>query len=350
MSELSGIDDRLREIQSLLMGAGAGAPPPSTPDPEAQPEIPAAEAELEAAGEPEFQTPAPPLPSGGGYAGAPAAAGGDLPPDLPVTPPPPPFVPSTPAPAYEVPAYEVPAPPPAPAVDPAVSLAERAASIAPGTVPYAATTQTAALPPEPPRQAHELAERSVIEPAEARARTIVAAAEREAARIVADARNEVDELTRQIDELVALRARIINSMPGMPAGPPAPEPPAPAPVGVAAHVPPPPPQLPSTMASWLDHGRFGSTSGTVVLTIGPFPDVVSIERFERALITIDALEEVYLRAYESGRCIFELTMRRPTPLVAEIERVSSVRITIDNETATALAATFVALAHSAGMS
>jgi hypothetical protein len=83
-------------------------------------------------------------------------------------------------------------------------------------------------------------------------------------------------------------------------------------------------------------GRFGSAGGVVTLTVGPFADVSSIELFERTLITVEALDDVYLRAYEAGRAIFELTLHHPTELVGELERLAPGVISIVEETPGAL--------------
>jgi hypothetical protein len=76
----------------------------------------------------------------------------------------------------------------------------------------------------------------------------------------------------------------------------------------------------------------------VTLTVGPFSDISSIELFERTLITVDALDDVYLRAYEAGRAIFELTLHQPTELVAELDRLAPGVISAVEETSTALVA------------
>jgi hypothetical protein len=77
----------------------------------------------------------------------------------------------------------------------------------------------------------------------------------------------------------------------------------------------------------------------VTLTVGPFADISTIELFERTLITVDALDDVYLRAYETGRAIFELTLHHPAELVAELERLAPGVISIVEETPAALVAT-----------
>lgn len=275
MTDFSTIDERLREIQSRLVRVVEGA------HPSAQPET--------------AQTPPP---------GAPA------PPAQPA-----PGVADTPA----YPSQDAGAPPSAPVT----------------------TTESAAAYQQPVQSspyAQQLAERAVIEPAEARANAIIAAAEMEAASMLDEARRQVGELAqqasdlkRQIDELVALRDRLERSITHPSA--------ARQPAGDGA-VP---------VADGIDPSRFGGTPGVVSLVVGPFRDVVSIEDFERSLMSIPALQDVYLRAYESGRAIFELTVATPVALLDEIHRATQFGFQVEEESAAALVITLVeAVVHGGG--
>ena len=169
----------------------------------------------------------------------------------------------------------------------------------------------------------------MIEPAEARASAIITAAEMDAGSMLDEARRQVGELAqqasdlkRQIDELVALRDRLERSITHPGAGR--------QPAGGAVQA-----------ADGIDPSRFGGIPGVVSLVVGPFRDVASIENFERSLTSIPALQDVYLRAYESGRAIFELTVATPVALLDEIHRATQLGFQVEEESAAALVITLV---------
>jgi hypothetical protein len=212
---------------------------------------------------------------------------------------------------------------------------EQAAGLTAGEPPQAAGYQQ---PVQSSPYAQQLAERAVIEPAEARANAIIAAAEMEAVSMLDEARRQVGELAqqasdlkRQIDELVALRDRLERSIthPGV----------ARQQGGAAAPRP----------GDGVDPSRFGGTPGVVSLVVGPFPDVASIEDFNRSLTLIPALQDIYIRAYESGRAIFELTVATPVALLDEIHRATQFGFRVEEESAAALVITLVeAVVHGGG--
>ncbi len=202
---------------------------------------------------------------------------------------------------------------------------QQAAGLTAGEPPQAAGYQQ---PVQSSPYAQQLAERAVIEPAEARANAIIAAAEMEAVSMLDEARRQVGELAqqasdlkRQIDELVALRDRLERSITHP---------------GVARQ-----PAGPGRTPDGIDPTRFGGTPGVVSLVVGPFRDVASVEDFDRSLTSIPALQDVYLRAYESGRAIFELTVGTPVTLLDEIHRATQFGFQVDEESAAALVITLV---------
>lgn len=146
-----------------------------------------------------------------------------------------------------------------------------------------------------------------------RARAIVAEAEAEASRIITDANRDVAHLKRQIEDLIALRDRIERSVRGADSLEAGAEPPRTAP-------------------GWM----FGSEPGTLSLTAGTFADLDELEQFERVLAREGALQDVYLRAWDSGGAVFELTISEPVPLVEELRRVSPIAFTVVHESAAML--------------
>jgi hypothetical protein len=307
MSNFGLIDERLREIQSMLIGSIAEGhtseptpAPRTTPGPRTTPATRTTPAPLS-----RFAQPLPlPLP--------------------------------------------LPPPPAAPAPAPATALAPNA--------PYPQTPSTA-----------DLAERAATAPAEAHARALIAGAELEAARIVSDSRDEVEKLVRQIDELVVLRDRLATSVAeyqrvlaaqAQPAAPAAqPEPSTVPPAGGQALVdalmrlpgagvaPGSPPFAPSAVSAYttaagepsyspssepIAPGSFGSAGGIATLIVGHFDDVGALERYDARLSSLAVVQAIYLRAYDSGRAIFELTLGAPAPLVSELQGLSP--ITISGET------------------
>jgi hypothetical protein len=196
---------------------------------------------------------------------------------------------------------------PEPAPEPGFTEAE-----APGA-PFVA--EPVSIPASAPIPAPEHGERPVdFAAAKERARAIVAQAEADASRIVAEANQEVADLKRQIEDLIALRDRIQRSGRG---GTDPPE---------AAAAPPP------AAPGWV----FGSEPGVLSLTAGTFADLDELERLERALTCDGAVQDVYLRAWDSGRGVFELTISEPLPVVEELRRVSPLAFTVDHESVATL--------------
>ncbi len=274
MTDFSTIDERLREIQSRLVRVVEGAQPPAQPE-TAQP------------------------------------------------------------PASSVPAQPAPG---APGQQPSAYVSQPAAGQQFASAPAAEPPGAYQQPVQSSPYAQQLAERAVIEPAEARANAIIAAAEMEAGSLLEEARRQVAELAqqasglkRQIDELVALRDRLERSITHPSSGRQL--------AGGAA----------VQAADGIDPSRFGGTPGIVSLVVGPFQDVASIEDFERSLTSIPALQDVYLRAYESGRAIFELTVATPVPLLDEIHRSTQFGFQVEEESAATLVITLVeAVVHGGG--
>jgi hypothetical protein len=308
MSNFGLIDERLREIQSMLIGSiSEGQTSEPTPAPRTMP--------------------------------APRTT---------------PAQRTTPAPLSRF-AQPLPLPPPPPAA-PAPAPAIAVATVVAPNAGYPQTPSTV-----------DLAERAAIAPAEAHAHALIASAELEAARIVSDSRAAVEKLVRQIDELVVLRDRLATSVAeyqrvlaaqAQPAAPAAqPEPWTVSPAGSQALAdalmrlpgggvaPGSPPFAPAPVSAYttaagdpgyspssapITPGSFGSAGGITTLIVGHFDDVGALERYDARLSSLAVVQAIYLRAYDSGRAIFELTLGAPAPLVSELQGLSP--ITISGET------------------
>jgi hypothetical protein len=123
----------------------------------------------------------------------------------------------------------------------------------------------------------------------AAARRTIAAAEAEVREVLAGAREQLAEIgvrTREALERV----------------------PAPA----AASVPP-----VAAAGGWAEDHVY---VGTVSVACGPFTSVERLAAFEQALESVDGVGEIYTRSFEASDVLFEVTLARPTVLLAQLKR------------------------------
>jgi hypothetical protein len=232
-----------------------------------------------------------------------------------------------------------------------------AASPAPTTVAPSQDQPESAAVPEPPARAEsntpggrraetrdpladaETRARDILADAEQRAQRIGAEAERlaslrlgeaeseaartrlqadaAAARAVGDADQHVQALKRQVDSLIQVRDELGHTREA--AAPRA----ATVPLGPTEAPVTAPPHEPEGAQQSAEHEGFGLYAGQVSLTIGPFEQIAQLEDAERRLATITGLGDLYLRVYERGRAVYELTLTGSVPLFRELRRVLS---------------------------
>lgn len=165
-----------------------------------------------------------------------------------------------------------------------------------------------------------------VEAAEHRARAILAEADEQAARIRGGAYLKVDEIGRQLEEILRLRSSMTVSLRGILedvgvalarieqgeplAAPgvssPAAQAPAPAPA-----ISPEPSGAPPFAAA--DEQLF---ERRLELDVGPFADFASLSEFERALGSLPRVDDVYVRRFQGERATIELAMAHEQPLLA----------------------------------
>lgn len=186
-----------------------------------------------------------------------------------------------------------------------------------------------------------------VEAAEHRARAILAEADEQAARIRGGAYLKVDEIGRQLEEILRLRSTMTVSLrgiledvgvalariergellaaPGQAAATPTAERTAAAPSS--------PPFAPA------DEQLF---ERKLEIDVGPFADFASLSEFERALAALPRVDDVYVRRFQGERATIELAMAHEQPLLAllrgtlpygfEAERVEpgALRLTLES--------------------
>lgn len=156
---------------------------------------------------------------------------------------------------------------------------------------------------------------AIVETAETRAQALLAQAEEHAARIRGEAHLKVDDIGKQLEEILRLRESMVAMLKG-----------AVHDVGVAvgriergepvlgAAV-----EQPSAGASpsgrALEPGDDAVFASRVELDAGPFGDYATLSAFERSLAALPNVEDVYVRRYVGERAAIELTMAYDQPLL-----------------------------------
>jgi vacuolar-type H+-ATPase subunit H len=162
----------------------------------------------------------------------------------------------------------------------------------------------------------------VVEAAEIKARVVLAEAEEQAARIRGEAHLRIDDIGKQLEEILRLRETMLTSLKGVlqdvgvalgrvernepvfgPAVEPPPAPSSPAP----AH-----PEVPASAPVPGDEALFGRR---VEIDAGPFPDFATLSAFERSLGALPNVEDVYVRRFGGDRATIELTTSYEQPLL-----------------------------------
>ena len=177
------------------------------------------------------------------------------------------------------------------------------------------------------RDSAEQRARDVVAAAESRARAVLAEADEQAARIRGEAHLKIDDIGKQLEEILRLRESMLASLRGVvqdvglavgriERGEPVygPVPAAGRRDALRSVHPEAPPQrepLPG------DDALFGRE---VVLDAGPFADFATLASFERALAALPNVEDVYVRRFAGGRATVELAMTVEQPLLALLRR------------------------------
>jgi hypothetical protein len=174
----------------------------------------------------------------------------------------------------------------------------------------------------------------------ARAREIVSQAEEDAARIRADATRRIEETNSRFNELLRLKSNLLDAMRGIvgdfdraisraergeqpfPGAPLDPSEPVPAAAYAVPHRPsdvppvtpsPTPPPVPPPAESQGEEEQLFETR--VELDVGPFADFAALSAFERSLVRLAKVEDVYVRRFADDRALIELTLSEPAPLL-----------------------------------
>jgi TolA-binding protein len=172
----------------------------------------------------------------------------------------------------------------------------------------------------------------------ARARELMAQAEEDAARIRADATRRIEETNSRFNELLRMKGNLLDAMrgivgdfdraisraergeqpfPGAPADPAEPVPAAAFAVPYQpAAVPPvsPSPARPATPDD-TQSGEEQLFETRVELDVGPFADFAALSAFERSLVHLAKVDDVYVRRLADDRALIELTLSEPAPLL-----------------------------------
>jgi cell division septum initiation protein DivIVA len=161
----------------------------------------------------------------------------------------------------------------------------------------------------------------VVETAQIEARKVLAQAEEQAARIRGEAHLKVDDVGKQLEEILQLRERMLGLLRGAVQdvglavsriergepvfGTPAEE--RAAPTAAADRAPEPAHEpLPG------DEEVFDRR---VEIDAGPFADFATLSSFERSLAALPNVEDVYVRRFAGARATIELAMTHEQPLV-----------------------------------
>ena len=162
----------------------------------------------------------------------------------------------------------------------------------------------------------------VVETAEIQARAVLAQAEEQAARIRGEAHLKVDDIGKQLEEIIRLRDTMLGLLKGavqdvgtavgkIERGEPV--------FGTAA--PAPRPSAPAQSHPELEDARESLPGDDapferrVELDAGPFGDFATLSSFERSLAGLPNVEDVYVRRFAGERATIELTMAYEQPLL-----------------------------------
>jgi hypothetical protein len=185
--------------------------------------------------------------------------------------------------------------PRSPAGDP---LAELAAKVEAAARPAGALAHAAggpgSVPRRPPRRARASRDDALIA-----ARRAIEAADDEVRGVLASAREQLAEIA----------ARVRESLERLP------DP-------VAAAVPPP---GAAAATGWDEDHVY---VGTVSVACGPFDDVEQLAAFQQALESLDGVGEVYTRSFDGNTVHFDVSLARPTVLLAQLKRVAESPLTV----------------------
>jgi DivIVA protein len=168
----------------------------------------------------------------------------------------------------------------------------------------------------------------------ARAREIITQAEEDAARIRSDATRRIEETNSRFNELLRLKSGLLDAMRGIVGDfdraisraergeQPFPGAPAPAEaVPSAAYAVPyepvaAPPVSPAPVASPdPQSGEEQLFETRVELDVGPFADFAALSAFERSLVHLAKIDDVYVRRLAGDRALIELTLSESGPLL-----------------------------------
>jgi len=172
----------------------------------------------------------------------------------------------------------------------------------------------------------------------ARAREIVAQAEEDAARIRADATRRTEETNSRFNELLRMKSNLLDAMrgiigdfdravsraergeqpfPGAPADPVEPVPAAAFAVPYQPDAVPPmsPSPVPPASPADTQSGEGQLFETRLELDVGPFADFAALSAFERSLVHLPKVEDVYVRRLADDRALIELTLSEPAPLL-----------------------------------
>lgn len=165
------------------------------------------------------------------------------------------------------------------------------------------------------RRAHD-----VVETAELQARAVLAQAEEQAARIRGEAHLKVDDIGKQLEEILRLRDTMLGLLKG-----------AVQDVGTAVGkiergepvfgTAPSAPRVSAESKHQPDEaheplpGDEALFERRVELDAGPFADFATLSSFERSLGALPNVEDVYVRRFAGERATIELTMASEQPLL-----------------------------------
>lgn len=157
---------------------------------------------------------------------------------------------------------------------------------------------------------------AIVETAETRAQALLAQAEEHAARIRGEAHLKVDDIGKQLEEILRLRESMVAMLKGavhdvgvavgrIERGEPV--------LGAAAQQPQGGHAPPSGREP--EPGDDAVFASRVELDAGPFGDYATLSAFERSLAALPNVEDVYVRRYVGERAAIELTMAYDQPLL-----------------------------------
>lgn len=200
----------------------------------------------------------------------------------------------------------------------------------------------------------------IEEVANRRAHELVAQADQAALQLRSEATRRLDEASAQLNELLRLKDYLLHAMrsfvrdfdqavsrverTGLPSletfAPSFAAPPPPPPPPRSPPPPPPPPPEPAAAAEpEIDPERGPVFENRVELDVGPFVDPIELSAFERALVRVPKVVDVYVRRLADGRAFIEVTlgepaqllqtMRETLPYSLDVRSVNRTRLVVD---------------------